>query len=73
MTNVILTISLLAVASAFVIYYILQFKPKRKSNIKELYSEGLDMLITGHRRGAYQNFKKIIEKDTNNINKCWYS
>ena len=30
------------------------------SNIKELYSEGLDMIINGNRRGAYQNFKSII-------------
>ena len=66
-------ILILIVASAFlslIVYlYILKFKPrKQRSNIKELYSEGLDMIINGNRRAAYKNFKSIIEKDTNNVN-----
>ena len=69
MTNIIITLTLLAIAAAVVIVYILNYKPrKHRSNIKELYSEGLDMIINGNRRGAYQNFKSIIEKDTSNIN-----
>ena len=40
---------------------------KQTSNLKELYSEGLDMLESGKRFSAYNNFKEIIEKDSNNI------
>ena len=69
MSNMIITLLLLAIAAGVVIVYVLNYKPrKHRSNIKELYSEGLDMIINGNRRGAYQNFKSIIEKDTNNIN-----
>jgi len=69
MSNIIITLLLLAIAAGVVIVYVLKYKPqKHRSNIKELYSEGLDMIINGNRRGAYQNFKSIIEKDTNNIN-----
>ena len=69
MSNMIITLLLLAIAAGVVIVYVVNYKPrKHRSNIKELYSEGLDMIINGNRRGAYQNFKSIIEKDTNNIN-----
>ena len=69
MSSIIITLLLLAIAAGVVIVYVLKYKPqKHRSNIKELYSEGLDMIINGNRRGAYQNFKSIIEKDTNNIN-----
>ena len=65
MSNIIITLILLAIAAGVVIVYVLNYKPrKHRSNIKELYSEGLDMIINGNRRGAYQNFKSIIEKDT---------
>jgi lipopolysaccharide biosynthesis regulator YciM len=36
-------------------------------NIKELYAEGLDMLVSGKYKAAYKNFKEIVEKDSNNI------
>ena len=69
MSNIIITLILLAIATGVVIVYVLNYKPRKyRSNIKELYSEGLDMIINGNRRGAYQNFKSIIEKDTSNIN-----
>ena len=69
MNNVILTLLTLGGGIALFVVYILNYKPrKNRSNIKELYSEGLDLIINGNRRGAYQNFKSILEKDTNNIN-----
>jgi lipopolysaccharide biosynthesis regulator YciM len=69
MSNIIITLLLLGITASAVIVYVLNYKPRKyRSNIKELYSEGLDMIINGNRRGAYQNFKSIIEKDTSNIN-----
>ena len=49
------------------LYYILQLRPSNKKNIKELYAEGLDMLVSGKHQSAYKNFKYIVEKDSNNI------
>ena len=40
------------------IIYILRIKPSHKAGVKDLYSEGLDMMINGMQRSAYQNFKK---------------
>ena len=54
-------------AFAFLFFYILKLKPNNKAGTKELYSEGLDMLVSGKRQIAYNNFKEIIEKDTNNV------
>ena len=69
MSNILILIVASAFLSLIVYLYILKFKPrKQRSNIKELYSEGLDMIINGNRRAAYKNFKSIIEKDTNNVN-----
>ena len=48
-------------------YFLLQIKPRKSLGLKDLYSEGLDMLVSGHRKGAYQNFKSIVQKDTENI------
>jgi lipopolysaccharide biosynthesis regulator YciM len=67
MSEIILTIIILGGAVAGILFFVLKYRPHKKSNIRDLYSEGLDMLITGHRRGAYQNFRTIIQKDTNNI------
>ena len=47
--------------------YILKLKPNKKTDIKELYSQGLDMMINGLQRSAYNNFKKIVELDSENI------
>ncbi|MBC8213471.1 MAG: hypothetical protein ISR90_02555 [Candidatus Marinimicrobia bacterium] len=68
MMNPIITVGIIVVISIVGLYFLYGwFRPRRKSNIKDLYSEGLDMLITGYRKGAYQNFKTIIRKDTNNV------
>ncbi len=48
-------------------FYILKLKPNNKTDIKELYSQGLDMMINGLQRSAYNNFKKIVELDSENI------
>jgi len=48
-------------------FYILKLKPNKKTDIKELYSQGLDMMINGLQRSAYNNFKKIVELDSDNI------
>jgi len=47
--------------------YIAKIKPNNKKNIKDLYSEGLDLMINGQQRSAYNNFKKIVEIDSENI------
>ena len=54
-------------AIAFLFYYIFKLRPSRKTGTKELYSEGLDMMINGLQRSAYNNFKKIVDLDSNNI------
>jgi len=54
-------------AIAFLFIYIFKLKPNRKTGTKELYSEGLDMMINGLQRSAYNNFKKIVDLDSNNI------
>ena len=48
-------------------FYILKLKPNNRTDIKELYSQGLDMMINGLQRSAYNNFKKIVELDSENI------
>ena len=35
--------------------------------MKDLYAEGLDMLVIGKRKSAYKIFKKIIQHDSNNV------
>ena len=35
--------------------------------MKDLYAEGLDMLVVGKRKSAYKIFKKIIQHDSNNV------
>ena len=47
-------------------------KPNHNASIKDLYAEGLDMLVMGKRKKAYKNFKLIIEKDSNNIKAYLY-
>ena len=52
---------------AGLIYYYLKIKPLSEEKIRDMYLEGLDLLISGHRKKAYQYFKKIIDQDTDNI------
>ena len=61
-------IVILCLASiGFLFFYIFKLKPGRSSGTKELYSEGLDMMINGLQRSAYNNFKKIVDLDSDNI------
>ena len=50
-----------------IVYYVFNLNPSKKTNLKSLYSDGLDLLINGNRRAAYNNFKEIVEKDSENI------
>ena len=47
--------------------YYRKLKPHKVNNIREMYAEGLDMLVSGKRIAAYKNFKSIINEDSNNI------
>ena len=67
MNEILITLLVLGVAAGGVAVYVLSFKPRRKSKVKDLYAEGLDLLITGRRKSAYKNFKDIIQKDSDNI------
>ena len=57
----------------FIGFYIFKLKPSKKTDIKELYSEGLDMMINGLQKSAYNNFKKIVEIDSEHIKLVWTS
>ena len=59
-------IALALIALAFFYYYI-KIKPLSSIKIRDLYLEGLDLLISGHRRKAYKYFKEIVDQDTTNI------
>ena len=50
-----------------VAYFVFSYRPKLKADIKDLYSEGLDLMVDGYKQGAYENFKKIIAQDTSNV------
>ena len=63
----ILSIIITCILVAIIAVYILNYSPRNKQNIRDLYTEGLDLLISGRRKEAYKNFKSIIDKDTNNI------
>ena len=67
MSEILITLLVLGIAAGGVAMYVLNFKPRRKSKVKDLYAEGLDLLITGRRKSAYKNFKDIIQKDSDNI------
>ena len=67
MNEILITLLVLGIAAGGVALYVLNFKPRRKSKVKDLYAEGLDLLITGRRKSAYKNFKDIIQKDSDNI------
>ncbi len=63
MSEILITLLILGIAAGGVTVYVLNYKPLRKSKVKDLYAEGLDLLITGRRKSAYKNFKDIIQKD----------
>ena len=59
MSETLITLLILGIAAGGVTVYVLNYKPLRKSKVKDLYAEGLDLLITGRRKSAYKNFKDI--------------
>ncbi len=60
----IVTVLIVLGISAVIYWYL----PRKKTRVKDLYTEGLDMLVTGHRKKAYQNFLEIVRRDTENVN-----
>ncbi len=66
MTIIYYIVTIIIVALAISYYYI-KIKPLSSTKIRDLYLEGLDLLISGHRKKAYKYFKEIIEQDTTNI------
>ena len=66
MTIIYYIVTIIIVALAISYYYI-KIKPLSSTKIRDLYLEGLDLLISGHRKKAYKYFKEIIDQDTANI------
>jgi len=58
---------LLLILLVFITVAILFYKPRKKKHARDLYTQGLDMLVNGKRKEAYQLFKSIIQADTDNI------
>ncbi len=67
MTEALITLLVLGIAAGAVVVYLLKIKPMQNAKVKDLYAEGLDLMITGRRKAAYKNFKDIIQKDSDNI------
>ena len=65
MFSILILIPILGFA-IYLLYY-KKLKPHKVNNIREIYAEGLDMLVSGKRIAAYKNFKSIINEDSNNI------
>lgn len=65
--NLSLLILLLLIGAGSGIYYYLTLRPGSKSSLRESYSEGLDLLVSGQRKEAYQHFKSIVQHDSNNV------
>ena len=55
MMEIFLTIFILFLFSGFIIVYVLNLKPMNNKKVKDLYAEGLDLMITGRRKAAYKN------------------
>ncbi len=49
-------------------FYFNKYSPHKTNNLREMYAEGLDLLVSGKRVAAYKNFKAIINQDSNNVN-----
>ena len=60
-------IILVFIIASALFYYYNKIKPLSSTKIRDLYLEGLDLLISGHRKKAYNYFKEIVEQDTTNI------
>ena len=60
-------IIVLIVSISILAFYFFNFKSKAKEGLKDLYLDGLDYMMSGHRQKAYRNFKRIIDSDSNNF------
>ena len=69
MIESLITLLILGIAAVIVAVYLLKFKPMQTTKVKDLYAEGLDLMITGRRKAAYKNFKDIIQKDSDSLYK----
>jgi len=58
---------IIVIVCVIAIYFFTTYKPKKQENLKDLYTEGLDLMVDGYRQGAYENFKKIIASETDNV------
>jgi len=67
LSNIIYTFVVLGSLIGIVVYLVVRFKPSNKTRVKDLYSEGLDMMVLGQLHSAYNCFKTIIQDDTDNI------
>jgi len=67
MIDIIFLLLVVIILACGIFFYMFNYRPNRKEKVKDLYAEGLDLLIEGKRKAAYQNFKDIIEKDSENI------
>ena len=65
--NTFIIICFVLISGVLAYYLYTKVNPTKKSDIKELYAEGLDMLVSGKKYSAYNNFKEIISKDSNNV------
>ena len=65
--NILIALLIVIIGTAGILIYIFNYKPRSKARVKDLYAEGLDLLIAGRRKAAYQNFKDIIDEDSENI------
>ena len=65
---IIAIIIILLVLLLFYFIYYNKLTPHKTHNLREMYAEGLDLLVSGKRVAAYKNFKNIINQDSNNIN-----
>ena len=45
MSNILITLLILGAAVAGIPVYVLNYKPRRKSKVKDIYAEGLDLMI----------------------------
>ena len=66
MFSILIIIPIIIVIICLVYYN--KLTPHKTNNIREIYTEGLDLLVSGKRVSAYKNFKNIIKQDSNNIN-----
>ena len=67
MSNIIYMLVFSGCVIGIVAFIVMKFKPGKKTRVKDLYSEGLDMMVLGQLQSAYNCFKTIIQDDTDNI------